>query len=46
MLTKYVYSQKKSVTEVPLQLFLNIMSDIYKHAYMRAGKTVNQRCLA
>ena len=47
MLTKHnVYFQKVDVTEVSLQLFHNIRSDIYKHTHIRVSKTVTVSCLA
>ena len=46
MLTKHnIYSQKVNATEVPLELFYNIVSDIYKHVLMLVNKTVILRHL-
>ena len=46
MLTKHnVKTQKVDITKVPLQLFYNIISDIYRHAHIRVRKTAFLRCL-
>ena len=46
MLTKHnIYSQKVNATEVPLERFYNIVSDIYKHVLILVSKTVILRHL-
>ena len=40
------YSQKVHVTEVPLYVFHNMRSDIYKHALIGTDRTVIQMCLS